>query len=216
MISIDFLPKLVILLFSVVFHEVAHGWMALKKGDTTARDMGRLTLNPIPHIDPFGTIILPLMLIVIQSPILIGSAKPVPINPFYFKEPKRDMAIVGAAGPASNLLLAVIAAILFRLFVLLIPSGEMIQTMMVYGVIINLVLAFFNLMPVPPLDGSRIAAMFMNESTLEKYYRLERFGILIVIALLYFGVFRILIWPIVIQIASILIGPYGFYLLSAR
>jgi Zn-dependent protease len=126
------------------------------------------------------------------------------------------MAIVGAAGPGSNLLLAVIAAFIFQLLLHLIPSSEIFQTMMVYGVIINLVLAFFNLMPVPPLDGSRIAALFMSDRTLEKYYRLERYGLLIVIALLYFGVFRILIWPIVLQIAGILVGPYGFYLISAR
>lgn len=214
LIPLSFLPKLVILLFSVVFHEVSHGWAALKKGDATARNLGRLTLNPGPHIDPFGTVLLPVILIAIQSPILIGAAKPVPVNPHYFRNPERDMALVSAAGPGSNLLLAAGFAALFHLFSVFHPQGGLVLTMMVYGVIINLVLALFNLMPVPPLDGSRIAALFLSGDTLRKYYQLERYGLLIVVVLLYLGVFRILIQPVVIRIAYVLVGPYGLSFLA--
>jgi Zn-dependent protease len=213
MISIDFIPRLIILVFSVVFHEVAHGWAAMKKGDPTARAMGRLTLNPIPHIDPFGTIILPLMLILMHSPVIIGSAKPVPINPMYFKKPKQDMALTAAAGPGSNLLLAFGAAILFHLLHAVTP-GSLLAGLMVYAVLLNLVLAFFNLVPIPPLDGSRIAILFMSEQTAAKYSQLERFGILIVLGLLFLGLFRLVIWPIVFQLMLILVGPAGLMMLS--
>ncbi|HDQ46376.1 MAG TPA: site-2 protease family protein [bacterium] len=212
MISIELIPRLIILVFSVVFHEVAHGWAAMKKGDPTAQMLGRLTLNPIPHIDLFGTILLPLMLILMRFPFLIGSAKPVPVNPAHFRRPKHDMAIVAASGPGSNFVLAAGAAILFHLSFSLAP-GTPFPGLMVYAALINLVLAFFNLIPIPPLDGSRIAVLFMSEPAALRYYRLERFGILIVLGLMFLGLFQLVIWPIVLHILLFLVGKEGVLLL---
>ena len=191
------LPQIVILLFSIVFHEVAHGKVALWRGDTTARDAGRLTLNPLPHIDIFGTIIFPLILVLTHSPVLFGWAKPVPINPWRFKEVKKDMALVGAAGPASNLLLAIGAGILFRLsFRWFGPSNPLSQALF-FGVFINLVLAFFNLIPIPPLDGSRIVLGFLPTDAAAQYSRIERYGFIIIFGLLFLGFFQYILFPIV-------------------
>ena len=210
--DINFIPKIVILMFSVVFHEVAHGYAALLRGDTTARNAGRLTLNPIPHIDLFGTILLPLFLVLVHSPVLIGSAKPVPINPWNFRNPKKDMALTGAAGPASNLFLAVVASLLFR-FSIMSGSANLFSFYMAYAVLINLVLAFFNLIPIPPLDGSRIILLFLTNEQANKYNRLERYGFMIVLGLLYLGLFRLVVLPPVIFLLKLLVGNPGLHVL---
>lgn len=203
---INSLPQLVILLFSIVFHEVAHGKMALWKGDTTARDAGRLTLNPISHIDPFGTILLPLFLILTRSPVLFGWAKPVPINPRRFQDSKRDIALVGASGPGSNFLLAVFASVFFRILALLFGFDSILTRLMVYGIAINLVLCFFNLIPIPPLDGSRIAMAFLPSDLVEQYERIERYGFIIIFLLLFLGLFQWIIMPLVIRFLVLLAG----------
>lgn len=204
------LPQIVILLFSIVFHEVAHGKVALWRGDTTARDAGRLTLNPLPHIDIFGTIIFPLILVLTHSPVLFGWAKPVPINPWRFREAKKDMALVGAAGPASNLLLAIGAGLFFRLsFRLLGPANPLSQALF-FGVFINLVLAFFNLIPIPPLDGSRIVLGFLPTNAAVQYNRIERYGFIIIFGLLFLGLFQYILFPIVKLFLILLTGVSPF------
>ncbi len=191
------IPQIIILVFSIVVHEVAHGRVALWRGDTTARDMGRLTLNPIPHIDLFGTIIFPIFLILMRSPVLFGWAKPVPINPYQLKEAKKDMALVGGAGPASNLLLAILLAGLFRAAVAVTGSSNPLSQALFFGVFINLVLAFFNLIPVPPLDGSRIVSALLPDDLAIRYNRIERFGFIIIFLLLFLGFFELVLFPIV-------------------
>ncbi|MDI6840716.1 MAG: site-2 protease family protein [bacterium] len=186
--------QLLILLFSIIIHEIAHGYTALKKGDTTARDYGRLTLNPISHIDLFGTIILPIILILMRTGIIIGWAKPVPINPYYFRNPKRDLMWVGAAGPMSNIGIAIILALIFRIGIL--KGYSVTAEFVTYGIAINLLLAFFNLVPVPPLDGSRILQGFLSYEAQEKYLRLERFGFFIIFLLLWMGLFDYILIPI--------------------
>jgi Zn-dependent protease len=203
---VEKLPQLVILLFSIVFHEVAHGRVALWKGDTTARDAGRLTLNPLPHIDIFGTILFPLFLMITRSPVLFGWAKPVPVNPFRLKEIKKDMALVGASGPASNFLLALIAGLIFRIAApALGGSGIFVRTLF-FAVYINLVLAVFNLIPIPPLDGSRIIMGFLPDDLAIKYSSLERFGFVIIFGLLFLGLFQRILFPIVNFFLVLIIG----------
>jgi len=204
------LPQIVILLFSIVFHEVAHGKVALWRGDTTARDAGRLTLNPLPHIDIFGTIIFPLILVLTHSPVLFGWAKPVPINPWRFREAKKDMALVGAAGPASNLLLAVGAGILFRLSLRGFGPSSPLSQALFFGVFINLVLAFFNLIPIPPLDGSRIVMGFLPGDLAVQYNRIERYGFIIIFGLLFLGLFQYILFPIVKLFLILLTGISPF------
>jgi Zn-dependent protease len=212
---IRFLPQIVILIFSIVFHEFAHGRIALWRGDATAKEQGRLTLNPIPHIDPFGSILLPLFLIVTRSPILFAWAKPVPINPLRFKDIKKDIAIVGASGPISNFVLAVLAAILFRLFTHIFGGITAIHQMLVLAVLINLVLACFNLIPIPPLDGSRVVAGLLPDNLTRQYLKIERYGMLIIFGFLFLGLFRLIIWPIVSYLFVMLLGQEGLYLLAA-
>lgn len=210
---INSLPQLVILVFSIVFHEVAHGKVALWRGDTTARDAGRLTLNPLPHIDIFGTILLPLFLILTRSPFLFGWAKPVPVNPWRLRELKKDMALVGASGPASNFLLAFIASVIFKLSVATLGLANPLTRVMVFAVTINLVLAFFNLVPIPPLDGSRIVMGFLSDDLAVQYSRIERYGFLIIFGLLFLGFFRWVLWPIVFQFLVLMVGREGIFLL---
>ena len=176
-------------IFAITVHEVAHGWVAKKYGDNTASSQGRLTLNPIKHIDLFGTIILPGLLLVTGTGFIFGWAKPVPVDPRNFKNPLHDMAIVALAGPVSNLLMAVVWALIVRLGVTIGAGTEAVSLPLIYsgvaGISINLVLALINLLPIPPLDGSRILTGMLPRYWAWQYNRLERFGFIILLVLLY-------------------------------
>lgn len=173
---------ILIILFSVILHEVMHGWMALRFGDHTAEYAGRLTLNPIPHIDPIGTILLPLLLVITGSPVLFGWAKPVPVNPFNFSDIRKGEFFVSIAGILANLGLALIAALLFHLTT---PVNiPLLQRIFAFAVDINLILAVFNLLPIPPLDGSKIVMSFLPPHLAIKYQQLERYGLFILLFLL--------------------------------
>ncbi len=147
-----------VLIFSAIFHECAHGWMALKCGDDTAYKMGRITLNPIPHIDLFGTIFLPFILIMLKTNVLFAFAKPVPINPYRFYDYKKGILLVSASGPLSNFLLAVIAATILWIIKLSNPAliNTFVWLIFYYFVYINVLLGVINLIPIPPIDGSKI------------------------------------------------------------
>lgn len=211
---------------AVIFHEVAHGYAALKLGDTTARDMGRLTLNPIPHIDPIGTIAIPLILILLKSPFLFGYARPVPVNFMRLKNPKKGMILVSAAGPATNFLVAIIAAVLIRVILTVHPISDIgantpfpesiiitIITILFYTLMLSVVLGLFNLTPIPPLDGGRIAVGLLPNEAAIKYSRIEPFGIFIVLGLLFFTPLNKVFYIVIISIAYLLLGGEIFGLL---
>lgn len=197
-----FLISLPLFLVAIVIHECAHGWVAYKLGDPTAKYAGRLTLNPLAHIDIMGTIFLPLMLVLMGSPIVFGWAKPVPINFSLLRHPKQDMLWVSLAGIAANLLLAFIFSILLKMG--LFPVKTFGWLFLNIGILINLVLAVFNAIPVPPLDGSKIVMSILPQELAHSYMRLERFGFLILIGLLWLGLLDRVIWPVVIRFARIL------------
>ena len=187
--------------FAITGHEVAHGWVAKKLGDNTAADQGRLTLNPLKHIDILGTLIIPGLLLLTFTGFVFGWAKPVPVDPRAFKKPRQAMAIVAVAGPLANLLMAVIWALLARLGVLL--EVEYISFPLIYsgvaGISINLVLALINLLPIPPLDGSRILSGVLPDYWAWQYNRLERFGFIFLLILLATDVLQyILAYPMYI------------------
>lgn len=180
---------LIILLFSAILHEVAHGYVADKLGDPTARLMGRLTLNPQKHIDLWMSIILPLLLIMSHSPVIFGAAKPVPVDPFNLKDGRKDVAIVSLAGPLTNVLIAVVAAFVFRLLNLH-PSilGAYLSQILLIITQINLLLAIFNLLPIPPLDGSKVFALILPEKDANTYLSLSSVGFFIIFFLLLFPI----------------------------
>jgi Zn-dependent protease len=193
------LVSLVILVYSAILHEIAHGFVAERLGDPTARLMGRLTLNPKNHIDPMMTIAFPLLTFYASGGTLIfGGAKPVPVDPFNFREPKKDMALVSLAGPGTNAVLALSGAILIKAFILIIPFlgsnplfaalANPILNFLVLVVRINLILAIFNLLPIPPLDGSKVIAQFLPDKEAAVYLSIGTFGILIIFFLLSFPV----------------------------
>ncbi len=188
----ELIIRIVALVFSIIIHEVAHGYVAYRLGDPTARNANRLTLNPLAHIDLMGSIILPLFLIIVKSPVLLGWAKPVPFNPGYFRDVKKGVMLVGLAGPVSNLILAAIAAIILRIF----PFGEIAWLFLVHVCLINVILAVFNLIPIPPLDGSRVVIGFLPSHMVSGYLSLERYGFLIIFGLLYLGVLDRILFPI--------------------
>lgn len=191
-----------VLLFAMVFHEVAHGWVALRLGDPTAQRLGRLTLNPLPHIDPFMSVILPAILLA-SGGIVFGGAKPVPFDPRYLKNIKRDMALIALAGPASNLLLAFGASLLLMICSQVgmdfsrSSTGGSIGLLLAYGVQINLVLAWFNMLPLPPLDGSKVLAFFMDDRIAYRYLSLERYGFLALVLLIMVGGIGVWMRPII-------------------
>jgi Zn-dependent protease len=173
------------LLIAITFHEAAHGYVARHFGDDTAAKLGRVTLNPIKHIDPFGTIVLPAMLLLSHAPFLFGYAKPVPVNFAGLRNPRLDMVWVAAAGPATNILLATLAALAFHLIGYAPASAaQWIADNLRNALIINIVLAVFNMLPLPPLDGGRIAVGLLPDFLALPLARLERFGMLILIGIL--------------------------------
>ncbi len=200
---IDILAIILILFFSIVLHEYAHGWTAYQLGDPTAKRAGRLTLNPFKHIDPIGTVLLPAVLLFLRSrgyPVFVfGWAKPVPVNFMRLRNPKKDMMWVGAAGPITNISLAILFSLLIKAY----PSSEYIE-LLELAVFINLLLAMFNMIPIPPLDGSRVVMGLLPDRYLRLYIRLERYGILIVFALLYFGLFERVILPAIVFCGQLL------------
>jgi len=193
---IENLVILPVLLFSVVLHELAHGWMALKLGDPTARDQGRLTLNPIPHIDLFGSILIPLLSLAAAGSVFIAWAKPVPVNPANFSNPRRDDILVSAVGPITNLVisfgctLTVIALVLVGRTILtgnqplLEEVFDFLKRMFYGGIFLNIVLAVFNLIPVPPLDGSHLLASVLPSSLAARFRSIGFFGVFVLIALM--------------------------------
>jgi len=180
------------LLFAVTIHEVAHGWVAFRLGDPTAKWSGRLTLNPIKHLDPMGSIILPLMLFLLKSPVIFGYARPVPVSFQYLRHYRRDTILVSSAGVAANLVCALVCGFLFQCFCQLKPlwnSGLWVGLfgMVGYSVLINCVLAVFNLIPIPPLDGGRILSMLVPARFAHALQRMERFGMVLLFFLLFTG-----------------------------
>ena len=190
----DIFFQVVILFFSVILHEVAHGYAALSLGDSTARGAGRLTLNPIKHMDLWGTVILPLFLILVRSPFLVGWAKPVPVNPYLMRDPKRGMMLVGAAGPLANIALILLSALVLR--TLPFSAPPFLFDLFKYCCAINIILALFNLLPVPPLDGSKVVAGILPPKMRDAYVGLERYGIFIIIGLLYLGILDHVLVPL--------------------
>ena len=196
------------ILFAVILHEVSHGFVANKLGDPTAKMMGRLTLNPISHIDPFGTILMPLFLYAVTNgQFVFGYAKPVPINPMNFKNPKRDMAISAAAGPVTNLLLAAVSVLLVNHLIFplstVVPSSAVVTVLKPLALIlqaslfINVILAVFNMIPIPPLDGGRVLMGLLPHQQAMALGRLEPFGFIIVIVLVATHVADMIILPVI-------------------
>ncbi|MDD5622054.1 MAG: site-2 protease family protein [Actinomycetota bacterium] len=203
---IDFLRQLVTwlpgLIMGVVLHEYAHGYIAYRSGDPTARNMGRLTLNPIAHIDLFGSVLLPLLLILINSGIVFGYAKPVPINPSYFRNYRKGIRYTSIAGPVANLIFAFLIGLIFGLFFFIyikISNGITVSDTLGYKtfdlvseifrntIYINIFLAIFNFIPIPPLDGSKILASFLPGEAMFRFLNLGRFGIIFIFIFLFLG-----------------------------
>jgi len=168
-------------LFAVILHEISHGAVAYVLGDSTAKDAGRLTLNPLPHIDPFGTLLLPAFLIFIGSPFVFGYARPVPVNFGRLRSPKQDMVFVAAAGPITNLILATVSSMGLHLVG---PQAGLLSSILFASVIVNVVLAVFNLIPILPLDGGRVLTGLLPLPAARAYSRLEPFGMLLIVILL--------------------------------
>lgn len=200
--------SLLILLFSIILHEYSHGYIAYKNGDDTAYLMGRLTFNPIKHIDLMGTIILPAICYASNLP-MFGWARPVPVNFLRLNSPKRDMAKVAFAGPASNLLLVALCVAIFKLLVLNGSQNITFFRILSYAIQINLILAIFNLIPVPPLDGSKIVASFLPTQQSLRYLSLERYGMIFVVILIITGAFRVILMPLFnycLELINLIIG----------
>jgi Zn-dependent protease len=213
--------SIIILIFSIIIHEYGHAWMANRLGDSTAKDLGRLTLNPIPHIDLFGSILLPLFFVISGSGFLLAWAKPVPYNPNRIRDKKYGDLKVAISGPGSNIVLAVFFGLVARFmpvaaevkssmlraylsgdfsFIASHISGDIFAAIFLMALLfcfLNLLLAIFNLIPIPPLDGSKILANFLPAEAKYKLFSIERYGIFIILFLLMFGFFRLMFYPII-------------------
>ncbi|MHB1275938.1 MAG: site-2 protease family protein [Candidatus Humimicrobiaceae bacterium] len=235
----DFILKLIIALpgiyLAVVFHEVMHGYIALKNGDHTAESLGRLSLNPLKHIDIFGSIVLPILLLLIRSNIIFAYAKPVPINPTYFRNFRKGLRNTSLAGPGTNLLLSFITGSLYGLILFILsliskkPAFELyneglnyyfsgsvnitlfgvVSAIFANAIMINIFLAIFNFIPIPPLDGSKIVASFLPEDAMYKYLSIGRIGFFIIFALLYLG--GGLLWRFLYPAINFLFFNLGFW-----
>jgi len=214
----EFLLVVPVLLFSVVAHEVAHAWQALREGDTTARDLGRITLNPLPHLDLMGSIIVPLVLFLLPGNFLFGWAKPVPVNPRNYRSYPAGDIRVSLAGIVVNLCLVLLFALGLALAAALGTStgagrqvGTTILSIMTYGVFINLILAYFNLMPIPPLDGSHVLYHLLPPSLRARYREMGRYGItfLFFTLVLFPGAFQTVLSPVFFAFDWILAAALG-------
>ncbi len=212
---ITFGLALVPALFGIICHEVAHGWVAYKLGDPTAKYLGRLTLNPIKHIDPVGLGVFALTALL--TPFAIGWAKPVPVQSRYFKRPREGMVFVALAGPVTNLLVALLCAVILKFANNLENAGlfgsslplEIVQASARMGIGINCALAWFNLMPVPPLDGSHVVGGLLPASLADQFQALGRYGMIIIMLLLATGVFGRIIFPLIRQTARLIMALVG-------
>lgn len=199
-------------LFAITAHEVAHGWVASKFGDQTARLAGRLTLNPIKHIDPVGTILVPAILIMLGG-FIFGWAKPVPVDARNMRNPKRDMAIVAAAGPVSNFLMALFWAGIAKLGFYLLPMESWFSVPLIYmgqaGILINLVLGILNCLPIPPLDGARVLYNLLPGRMAWYFYRLEPYGFFILLLLMVTGLLTWILDPIMLVVYHLITSLFG-------
>lgn len=204
-------------LFAITLHEAAHGYVARHFGDPTAHNAGRISLNPLRHIDPVGTVLVPAMILTLSKlagsgGILFGWAKPVPVNFGRLRNPKRDMLWVAAAGPGANLFMALLWALLLKI-VLITPEhgfSEPLGRMAIAGMEFNAVLMFLNLLPLPPLDGGRIAVSLLPNGLAWKFARLEPYGMVIILLLLFAGVLGSILWPLVAMFRTFLSFLFQF------
>lgn len=190
-------------LFAITLHEAAHGWVANRLGDPTARNLGRITLNPLKHIDPMGTVVVPLALVMLSG-FIIGWAKPVPVDPRHFKQPLLDMALVALAGPVANFIMAC----LWALLIVISPSGTLAAVGQA-GITINVILMVLNLLPIPPLDGGRVLAGLLPRDLALVFMRIEPFGFLIILLLLFSGVLGKIMLPLVGHFQSLIALIFG-------
>jgi Zn-dependent protease len=207
--------KIAVLIFSIMVHEIAHGLAALWQGDRTAQQAGRLTLNPMKHLDPWGSLIVPFFLVISKVGVVFGWAKPVPYNPYNLKDQKYGPAIVGAAGPLSNLFLALLAGILMRLFLVVgVSSSSVIFIVLFFFIQINILLMIFNLLPIPPLDGSKLLFTFLPISEHTKQL-LEQYGFVFILLFLFtfYPIFNSMVGAIMRFFSEYVVGVnvFGFW-----